>query len=62
MKIVLEQEILGREETERTCISIYNDDRDVIASYWLAKEDNPYTTIAATKVLLESCMKRFGWV
>ena len=61
MKIVLEEEILGTEQTERTCISIYNEDRDLIASYWLNKADNPYRAMEITKALLESCIKRYGW-
>lgn len=60
MKIVLEQEI-SYSETERTCISIYNDNRDLIASYWLSKADNPYRAMEITKALLESCIKRYGW-
>jgi hypothetical protein len=61
MKIVLEQEILGKDQTERTCISIYNDDNDLIASHWLSKGDNPYKAMEVTKHLMESCIPYFGW-
>jgi len=61
MKIVLEQEIKGREQTERTCISIYNEDRDLIASHWLSKADDPYNAMKITKSLLESCVQWYGW-
>ena len=58
MKIVLEQEI--GEQTERTCISIHDNDGSRISSYWLSEADNPYKAMEITKVLLESCANRWG--
>ena len=59
MKIALEQEI--GEQTERTCISIYDSDGALISSYWLSKADNPYKAMEITRALLESCVNRWGW-
>ena len=61
MKITLEQEIKGSEQTERTCISIYDNDEALISSFWISKGDNPYLAMEITKALLESCIKRYGW-
>ena len=61
MKIVLEQEIKGREQMERTCICIYDDDNTLISSYWLSKADDPYLAMRITKSLLESCVHKYGW-
>jgi hypothetical protein len=61
MKIVLEQEIVGTTKTTRSCICIYDSDRNLISSYWLNDVDDPYNAMKITKALLESCITKFGW-
>ena len=57
MKITLEEEIYGK---ERTSICIYTDDGDLIASYWLNKEDDAYRIMQVVKGIVETLKGRFG--